>query len=573
MLVVAYMRYSSENQRDGYSIEAQQKAIREYCERKGWTIVHEYIDEARSGTNDNREHFQEMIADASKGNFDGVVVHKFDRFSRDKYDNAIYKRELRNYGIRVYSVLEELDDSPESLILETLLEGMAQYYSENLAREVKKGLGVKARKGEWCGGQPPYGYRNDKETSKLYIVPEEAEVVRLMFERYADGKAISEIVEELTANGVKTKLSKRRGGVDFSPAGVRAILANEKYTGTFVYRKNKRVKTRTGSKNVPQKQGDVIVVEEAIPRIIDDETFAIVQNRLRSNTYNTSRAKVNYMLTGLMVCGECGAEYVGGGSVCRKNKNGTEMRYNYYICSNKKKEHSCKNSQISKERIEQACIKGIIDYCYNDKSIRIFAEDYQKWVKESDSENRAQIEQYRAELKKLESQKARLVSLALDGILSPIETKEQKENIERKIAVIEPKLNSILDRYIPSKKELIEFMEYTRQRLLDGTYEDYEELLRAHIEKVEVFPDHQVITLIKVPYLSAPETNFEVGGDPLKTVSDSKVFALPYYFIRRAAICQYPRIILELLRTIAVRRYYYGKHQFRYCLRRFQLQV
>lgn len=161
--------------------------------------------------------------------------------------------------------------------------------------------------------------------------------------------------------------------------------------------------------------------------------------------------------------------------------------------------------------------------------------NYQKWVKESDSENRAQIEQYKAELKKLESQKARLVSLALDGILSPIETKEQKENIERKIAAIEPKLNSMLDRYIPSKKELIEFMEYTRQRLLDGTYEDYEELLRAHIEKVEVFPDHQVITLIKVPYLSAPETNFEVGGDPLKTVSDSKTSAFGIIYFANVA--------------------------------------
>ena len=529
MLVVAYMRYSSENQRDGYSIEAQQKAIREYCERKGWTIVHEYIDEAKTGTNDNREHFQEMISDASKGDFNGVVVHKFDRFSRDKYDNAIYKRELRNYGIRVYSVLEELDDSPESLILETLLEGMAQYYSENLAREVKKGLGVKARKGEWCGGQPPYGYRNDKETGKLYIVPGEAEYVRLMFNLYADGKAVSEIVEELKNAGAKTKLSKKRGGGDFTAPTVRSILANEKYTGTFVYRKRKRIKTRTGSKYIPQKNEDVIVVEEALPRIIDDETFAIVQGRLRSSTYNTSRAKVDYMLTGLMFCGECGAEYVGGGSVCRKNKNGTEVRYNYYICSNKKKDHSCKSSQISKERIEQACIRGIIDYCYNDNSIRLFADEYQNWVKNSDSETKTLIEQYKAELKKLESQKARLVSLALDGILSPIETREQKENIERKMALLEPKLRSLQERFVPTKKELIEFMEYTRQKLIDGTYDDYEELLRMHIQKVEIFPDHQVITLIKVPYLTTPQSNFEQGGEPLKTVSDNKSFSFPLY--------------------------------------------
>ena len=121
MAVVGYCRFSSEAQRDGYSIEAQVRAITEWAQREGHVIRDFYIDEARSGTSDNRESFQRMISDASTGTFKAVVVHKLDRFARDRYDSAVYRHKLKEHGIRVISVLEPLDDSPESIMMEAVL--------------------------------------------------------------------------------------------------------------------------------------------------------------------------------------------------------------------------------------------------------------------------------------------------------------------------------------------------------------------------------------------------------------------------------------------------------------------
>ena len=150
--VVAYARFSSDNQREE-SIDAQLRAIRSYCDQKDYILLDTYVDEARSATTDDRPSFQRMVRDAAAGNFSAVIVHKLDRFSRNRYDSAIYKKQLRDHGVRVESVLEHLDDSPESVILESLLEGMSEYYSKNLAREVRKGQNENALKCRHNGGQ------------------------------------------------------------------------------------------------------------------------------------------------------------------------------------------------------------------------------------------------------------------------------------------------------------------------------------------------------------------------------------------------------------------------------------
>ena len=182
---VIYARFSSDNQRDE-SIDAQIRACKEYAERSEIELVDIiYTDRAKSATSDRRPEFQQMIKDAEKGKFDCIIVHKLDRFSRNKYDSAMYKSKLKKYGVQLISVTEKLDGSPESIILESVIEGMAEYYSANLGREVRKGMKETALQAKHTGGMPPLGY--DVGTDKKYkINPQEAVVVREIFHKYLD---------------------------------------------------------------------------------------------------------------------------------------------------------------------------------------------------------------------------------------------------------------------------------------------------------------------------------------------------------------------------------------------------
>ena len=178
--VALYARFSSDNQRSE-SIDAQVRAMEAYCKQHSYVIVNTYVDEAKSATTDRRPAFQQMISDSSSHSFDILLVHKLDRFARNRYDSAVYKRELKKNGVTVYSVLENLDDSPESIIMESVLEGMSEYYSQNLAREVMKGMRETALQGKHTGGKPPLGYDVDPASHKLVVNEAEAETVRLIY--------------------------------------------------------------------------------------------------------------------------------------------------------------------------------------------------------------------------------------------------------------------------------------------------------------------------------------------------------------------------------------------------------
>jgi site-specific DNA recombinase len=183
--VAIYARYSSHNQREE-SIEAQVRACRDYALRKNLQVVAVYSDSAKSGVTAQRSEFLRMLKESEDKRFKYLLVHKLDRFSRDKYDAVTFKRKLKINGVTLLSVTENLDNSPESIMLESCLEGMAQYYSANLAREVMKGMKESAYKCTHLGGKPPLGY--DVGPDRKYIVNEtEARIVRLIFEQYASG--------------------------------------------------------------------------------------------------------------------------------------------------------------------------------------------------------------------------------------------------------------------------------------------------------------------------------------------------------------------------------------------------
>ena len=228
--VAQYARFSSYNQRSE-SIDAQIRAMNQFCKQNHWQVVSTYTDEARSATTDNRPQFQQMIADSGKGLFDIVLVHKLDRFSRDRYDSAIYKKKLKKNHVRLCSVLERMDDSPESIMMEAVLEGMSEYYSRNLAREVMKGMNETALQCKHTGGCPPLGYDLD-ENRHLIVNESEAQAVRIIFQMFADGHGYTTIIDYLNAHGYKTKRGKM-----FGKNSLYEILNNEKYTGVFVFNK------------------------------------------------------------------------------------------------------------------------------------------------------------------------------------------------------------------------------------------------------------------------------------------------------------------------------------------------
>ena len=196
---VIYARYSSDNQTE-QSIEGQLRVCEEYAQKNDILILDTYIDRAMTGTNDNRADFQRMIKDSARKEWDYVLVYKLDRFSRDKYATAIHKKTLKDNGVKVLSAMENIPDTPEGIILESLLEGMNQYYSAELSQKVKRGMKETRLKGNYQGGGLPYGYKVINR--KVTIDEPTAEVVRYMYEQYSKGAFVREIISALTAKGI-----------------------------------------------------------------------------------------------------------------------------------------------------------------------------------------------------------------------------------------------------------------------------------------------------------------------------------------------------------------------------------
>ena len=176
-----------------------------------------------TGTNDNRPDFQRMIKDSSRKEWDYVLVYKLDRFSRNKYETAIHKNTLKNNGVKVLSAMENIPDTPEGIILESMLEGMNQYYSAELSQKVKRGMRETRLKGLYQGGGLPYGYK--VVDRKIIIDETKAETVRFMFRQYANGRYVRDIIDDLTSKGILYK------GKPFATNTVYGILKNEKYSG------------------------------------------------------------------------------------------------------------------------------------------------------------------------------------------------------------------------------------------------------------------------------------------------------------------------------------------------------
>lgn len=359
--VALYARFSSDNQRTE-SIDAQIRAMTTYCEQNGYTIVKTYVDEAKSATTDRRPSFQQMIKDSSNHEFDVLLVHKLDRFARNRYDSAVYKLALKKNGVTVQSALENLDSSPEGIILESVLEGMSEYYSQNLSREVFKGMTETALQCKHTGGIPALGYDVDPITRKLVINPYEAEIVRLIFDMFVQGFTYNQIIAELTRQGYKGK-----HGRELKKNCLHEILKNEKYKGTYVY-------NRTASKNADGRRNshlkkpreEQIVIPGGCPAIVSEETFEKAQKKLQANKRlgGSNKAKELYLLSGKVFCRECG--YAMHGNHHGYNESGVKLTT--YRCPSRRKD--CNNKEINRGYLEEYVIWLLEREIFNSKALR-----------------------------------------------------------------------------------------------------------------------------------------------------------------------------------------------------------
>jgi len=328
MNVVIYARFSSHSQTE-QSIEGQLKACYEYAERNSYNVIGEYIDRALTGTNDNRPEFLRMIEDSSKKAFSGILVYQLDRFARNRYDSAVYKKKLKKNGVRVLSARENISEDASGILIESVLEGMAEYYSAELSQKIRRGMDINAQKCLCTGGNVALGYKVDS-TKHFQIDEETAPVVRDIFEMYASGKTVAEIITMMNERQIVTS----RGSA-FNKNSLRKMLQNKRYIGIYTY---KGTETPDG-----------------IRRIIDDDLFYKVQEIMEKNRKAPARAraKEEYLLTTKLFCGHCKEMMTGCGGTSH-----TGAVHNYYICNNRKKK-LCNKKNVRKDFIE----KLVIDEC------------------------------------------------------------------------------------------------------------------------------------------------------------------------------------------------------------------
>lgn len=345
MTGVIYARYSSDNQREE-SIEGQLRECKEFAQKNDIQIVGTYIDRALSAKTDNRPDFQRMIKESGKGIFDVVIVWKLDRFARNRYDSAHYKSILRKNGVKVVSETELISDSAEGILLESMLEGMAEYYSTELSEKVVRGLTENALKCKYNGGTLPIGYTIDSE-QYFQIDPITAPAVLDAFKHYAEGASMQEITDEMNIKGIRTK----RGG-KISINSVTRMLHNRKYIGEFKYRD--------------------IIQPNGIPAIVPQELFERVQERMAANKKAPAKHKAEdeYLLTTKLFCGKCQCFMVGESGTSHQKKK----VHRYYKCVSVKNHKGCDKKTVRKEWIENLVIDYIRKILFDDELIEMLAD-------------------------------------------------------------------------------------------------------------------------------------------------------------------------------------------------------
>ena len=484
-----YARVSSDRQDVDLSVSAQLRALRDYAEKNGYSVAREYVDEAESGRVVDRPEFRKMIEEGSKPNspFQVILVWKFSRFTRKREHAVAFKSMLRRKGVKVVSITEHADDSPTGKLMEAIIESVDEFYSENLAQEVVRGMREAASRGFFLGSKAPFGYKrvkvNDgaKERPTLEIDPATAPIVKEIFESSLRSNGLKEICRELNDRGIPNR------GNRWYKGGLHYLLTNEAYTGTAVW----------GKTSKGEKTQDPVRVEGAWPALISRELFDAVQQAMRDRApkvQRPGRVGSKFLLSGLLKCGVCGRPYIGQGA-----KSG---QYGYYICGTLFREGAgtCTARYLNAPRVENFVVEKIRERILTEETIVELVTLVAEEVDAMAGELAGRLEVIDAELLDVRKRLERLYEaletseLTLE-VLSPriFSLRHREEQLE---AAREDALSQLEQRRVelPTTEEIKGYVADFREFLQEGTFPERKALIRNFVEGTEVTGDEATLT-------------------------------------------------------------------------------
>lgn len=342
---VIYARYSAGSGQTDQSIEGQVRECKAYIKKNKLQLVGIYADRHITGRTDRRPEFQRMISDAEAGVFDVLVVYTTDRFSRDKYDSAIYKRKLKDCGVQIRYAAENIPEGPEGILLEALMEGWAQYYSEELSRKILRGMKDTALKGKSTGAATPIGYKVGPDQT-FEIDPDVAPHVLHAFEMFLEGATFADISRYFGQHDIRTGKGNLING-----NAVRKLLMSKRYIGEY-------------------KWNDV-VIEDGMPAIVPEDLFYMVQEKIEQR-HKPRALSADYYLSGKLFCGLCGSNYKGVSGTSH-----TGAKHYYYKCTGK----DCDVPKIPAREFEAFIASEVAEALLDPEALDVIAQklcEYQK---------------------------------------------------------------------------------------------------------------------------------------------------------------------------------------------------
>ena len=491
-----YARYSSAAQNDA-SIEQQIKECTEYAEANGLTIVATYEDRAISGKKDNRPGFQKMLRAADHHEFQVLLAYKSNRISRNMRNALCYEERLFHAGVKVIYCKEEFGDNATGRFMLRMMMNMNQFYSENMAEDIKRGLLDSASKRKVLG-TIPFGYRKGEDGT--YAIDENAApVVQQIFRDYVNDVSFAEMARRLNEKGILTKQGKLWGKNSFH-----SILVNEKYTGLYKYAD--------------------MTIEGGMPQIVERSVFEVAQQKLSSQKQTRARHRENgdYLLTGKLFCGSCLAPMVGCSGRGRWGND-----YFYYSCQTKRIQKTCNRKNVRKDMIEEEVTRAILESVLEDETIEWIADRIMDVAKKSNEES--QLAYYEKRLGETKRQIANIVHAVEIGLLYD-EFKERMEQLQEEkrtlTGMIEVEKASAMK---VDRDEVVVFL----QGIRDGDPKDktfQRRIIRDFVRAVYVYDDHFKLsvdftgknTVFSIPFKIKPggDSTEKDGAEGLYKVED-----------------------------------------------------